>query len=61
MQCINIGSWQSNTLTGEKHKEKLKMNEKKVYESPKINIVEIEMVDVITSSNELPPMQPTSW
>ena len=37
------------------------MNEKKEYESPKINIVEIEMVDVITdSSNELPPMQPTS-
>lgn len=61
MQCINIGSWQSNTLTVEKHKEKLKMNEKKEYESPKINIVEIEMVDVITSSNELPPMQPTSW
>lgn len=61
MQCINIGSWQSNTLTVEKHKEKLKMNEKKEYESPKINIVEIEMVDVITDSgNELPPMQPTS-
>lgn len=39
MQCINIGSWQSNTLTVEKHKEKLKMNEKKEYESPKINIV----------------------
>ena len=61
MQCINIGSWQSNMLTVEKHKEKLKMNEKKEYESPKINIVEIEMVDVITNSNELPPMQPTSW
>lgn len=36
------------------------MNEKKEYESPKINIVEIEMVDVITNSNELPPLQPTS-
>ena len=32
------------------------MSEKKEYESPKMNIVEIEMADVITSSddNELP-------
>lgn len=56
MQCTNIGSWQSDMLTIKQHKEKLKMSEKKEYESPKMNIVEIEMADVITSSddNELP-------
>ena len=58
MQCINTGSWQSNMLTAKKHKEKLKMSEKKEYESPKMDIVEIEMMDVIKTSggseNELP-------
>ena len=58
MQCINTGGWQSNMLTAKKHKEKLKMSEKKEYESPKMDIVEIEMMDVIKTSgiddNETP-------
>lgn len=58
MQCINTGGWQSNMLIAKKHKEKLKMSEKKEYESPKMDIVEIEMMDVIKTSgiddNETP-------
>ena len=52
MQCINTGGWQSNMLIAKQHKEKLKMSEKKEYESPKMDIVEIEMMDVIKTSND---------